>query len=113
MTNQELIELIRYFPQFDEDQKFLYESLLKKDLPSTKSQQARELILKLMEEKINLSTLEEYLEESNDLSATLATISKIKRMDDVVEHAEDKYDELKKKLEEDKIRQIRSQTELE
>jgi len=97
MTNEELIELIRYFPQFDEDQKFLYESLLKKDLPPAESEQARELILKLMEEKINLSTLQEYLEEANELTAALATLSRVKRINDVVEHAEVEYDALRKK----------------
>lgn len=113
MTNEQLIELIQYCPDFSQDQKSLYESLLKKDSPPVESEHIKELILKLIEEKINLSILKQYLETSEELYTALETTAKVEKMKDIVKKAEKDYSGLKSTIEQEKIKQIKFRAGLE
>lgn len=113
MTDQQLIELIQYCPDFSQDQKSLYESLLKKNLLPAESEHTRKLILELIEEKINLSSLKQYMETSEEFYIALETAAKAEKMKDVVKKARGDYNILKLKVEQEKIKQIKFRAGLE
>lgn len=139
MTNEQLIELVKFCPEFTEEQKALYESLLVRNLPVKEAAMAKKLILELIKEKMNLSILNQYLEESENLKSliekslredeesrenqvenpeedleVLKAIFLIKshRIKDIVENAKGRYNDVIKKAEQQKIEDIKTQNGL-
>lgn len=91
MTDQQLIELIKFCPDLKEEQKILHSFLVEKNLFEEDAKKLKELILGLIEEKINLKNLEEYKEQSENLYIALEAIAKIKSMQDITKKAEEDY----------------------
>lgn len=113
MTDQQLIELIKYCPDLNEEQKILYGFLIERNFSEDDAKKVRETILELIEEKINLKNLKEYKEQSENLYTALEAAAKIKSMQDIAKKAEGDYNNLALKLEQEQVKRIKFQAGLE
>lgn len=113
MTDQQLIELTKYCPDLNEEQKILYKFLIERNFSEDDSKKVRETILELIEEKINLKNLKQYKGQSENLYTALEAAAKIKLMQDIAKKAEEDYNALESKLEQEQIKRIKFQAGLE